>query len=181
MNSVKIKDKIDTACDNFKVAYNSNNQKFNKLDDWLEKESNIFVGETKTHITKDTYFKYQQGQILKIDFGVNIGSELSHTHFAIVLNDDDNILADSITVLPISSKKGYKRVPLGNILSDMYSKGSKYSCNNSYAMLTQIKSISKKRILLNSKNYICDKTTLNKLNKEIKKYFNLYKPTQSDE
>ena len=176
MNDIKIKDKIDVACNNFKEVYHSDNPKFSKLDEWLEKESNVFVEEITPAIHRNTYFKYQRGQILKIDFGVNIGSELSHTHFAIVLNDDDNILADNITVLPISSKKGYKRVPLGNILNNMYSKNSKYSCNNSYAMLTQIKTVSKKRILPNSKNYICDKNILNELNKEIRKYFSLYKP-----
>jgi mRNA-degrading endonuclease toxin of MazEF toxin-antitoxin module len=169
-----VKDKIDNACDNFKKVINSNNPKFNKLDNWLEKESNIFVQEIQPSYTKK-YYKYQQGQILKIDFGVNIGSELSHTHFGIVLNSDDNIKADNITVLPISSKKGYGRIPLGNILSDMYSKNSKYQNCQSYALLTQIKTVSKQRILLNNKISVCDKSTMNRLNKILHKYFKLYR------
>lgn len=166
--------KIDEACNRYKKVFISKHPKFNKLDNWLEKESIIFDSEIKNS-KNPKYYKYQQGQILKIDFGVNIGTELSHTHFAIVLNDDDNIKADNITVIPITSKKGYKRIPLGYILNNLYSNSSKYSTNKSYAMLTQIKTISKKRVLPNSKIYVCDKIILNKLNKAIKSYFNLYR------
>lgn len=93
-----IQDKIDSACINFKKVKNSDIDKFNKLDIWLEKESSIFNNETK-HTKVIKYPNFKRGQIIKVDFGINIGSELSHTHFAIVLNDDDTNLNDNITVL----------------------------------------------------------------------------------
>ena len=42
--STKI-NKIDIACNNFKKVHISGDPKFNKLDEWLEKESNIFQNE----------------------------------------------------------------------------------------------------------------------------------------
>ena len=49
--SIKIKEKtqiekIDESNINYKIAYNSKNNKFNYLGNWLEKESTIFVNET---------------------------------------------------------------------------------------------------------------------------------------
>ena len=46
--SIKIKEKthiekIDESNINYKIAYNSKNNKFNYLGNWLEKESTIFV------------------------------------------------------------------------------------------------------------------------------------------
>ena len=129
--------KIDLACNTFKKVQKSGFEKFNKLDEWLEKESNIFDGETQN--IQNQFLKYKRGQILKIDFGVNVGTELSHTHFAIVINDDDTISTDNITVLPLTSKSGYKRVNLGHLI-----KNSKYKNNVTYGIITQVKTISKK-------------------------------------
>ena len=53
-----------------------------------------------------------------------MGSELSNTHFAIVLNSDDNNEVDNITVIPLTSKKGYKRLYIGNVLKDLSCKVS---------------------------------------------------------
>lgn len=158
--------KIDIACNNFKEVKNSNKIKFSKLDDWLLKESEEFKSETKSE--KSIYFKYKRGQVLKIDFGVNLGTELSHTHFAIVLNDDDTRLTDNITVIPLTSKNGYKRLNLGNLVSQEYN-SSKYD-NETYAIITQIKTISKKRILENDNRLICSEEILTKLDNAIKDY-----------
>lgn len=162
----EIKDKIDDACKNFKEVNESNKIKFSKLDDWLLKESEEFKKEIKN--TKQTYFKYKRGQVLKINFGVNIGTELSHTHFAIVLNNDDTRLTDNITVIPLTSKAGYRRINLGNLVSQEYN-SSKYK-NDSFAIITQIKTVSKKRVLENDNKIICPKNILSKLDNAIKDY-----------
>lgn len=81
--------------------------------------------------------------MIKVDFGVNVGTELSHTHFAIVLNDDDTIKTDNLTVLPLTSKNGYKRIYLGDIVGSN-NNSLKYQ-NITYGMITQIKTISKKK------------------------------------
>ena len=164
--NTEIKDKIDVACENFKKVHNSNIDKFVNLDSWLEKESTIFEHETQKFI--NTYLKYKRGQLIKIDFGVNIGTELSHTHFAIVLNDDDTIHTDNITVIPLTSKSGYKRINLGNIVKN--SNNAKKYQNNTYGIITQIKTVSKKRILLNNNKYVCDSSIMSKINTAILNY-----------
>lgn len=160
----KKEEKIDVASNNYKIAINSNIIKFQKLDEWLEKESKIFVKETVPD-TK-TYKKYKRGQIIKVDFGINIGSELCYTHFAIVITKNDSISSDIITIIPITSKTGKNRVNLGYLLNKAYPNSSKYNliC---YANLTQITAISKKRIYQTKKNYICSTDILNKLDKSL--------------
>ena len=39
---------------------------------------------------------FKREEIIKVDFGINIGSELSNTYFAIVLNSDDNNDVDNL-------------------------------------------------------------------------------------
>ncbi len=160
----KEEEKIDIASDNYKIAFNSDNIKFQKLDEWLEKESKIFVKE----IVPDNknYKKYKRGQIIKVNFGINIGSELCYTHFAIVITKNDSTHSDIITIIPITSKNGKNRVNLGFILKEYYPNSSKYNliC---YANLTQITAISKKRIYQDKKSYICSNDILNKLDKSL--------------
>lgn len=91
-------------------------QNSKKIGNWLEKQSHIFKSESNNIILNKPNFK--RGQIIKVDFGVNMGSELSNTHFAIVLNNDDNNNVDNITVIPLTSKTGYKRLYIGNVLKD---------------------------------------------------------------
>ena len=164
----KALEKIENACDCYKWVYNQNKPKFLKLDEWLDKESAIFENEVLNNVSN--FPKFKRGQIIKVDFGINIGSELSHTHFAIVLNGDDTLKNDNVTVVPITSKKGYKRVSLGKILKNVAFNTKKYNLE-SYAFITQIKTISKKRIFNdNIKKYVCDDYILDKLDNAIKEY-----------
>jgi len=158
--------KIDNACMKYKNIQKSGKIKFSKLDEWLEKESDIFEDEIKNK--NGIFLRYKRGQLIKVDFGVNVGTEYSHTHFAIVLNSDDTKYTDNITVLPLTSKKGYKRVYLGDTVSNAFS-SNKYK-NSTYGVLTQIKTISKKRILLNNTKYICDEDTLKIIDEAIINY-----------
>lgn len=159
--------KIDESCRDYKYAYNSKHKKFLKLGNWLKKESSIFKNETKNKIYNNPNFK--QGEIIKVDFGINIGSELSNTHFAIVLNSDDNNNVDNITVLPLTSKPGYKRIFIGNILKP-FTNNKKYQ-KNSYALITQVTTISKKKIFKDNIRCYCDNEILKKLQKEIVDFF----------
>ena len=163
------KDKIDDACRNFKQVHRSGKQKFKKLDEWLEKQSNIFYNETKAK--QNTYWKYSYGQLIKVNFGINIGTEFSHTHFAIVLNKDDTIYTDNLTVLPLTSKRGYKRINLGNLIKNI-SSAKKYQ-NITYGVIPQITTISKKRIFNIKYKYICNKKTMDKINTILKEYLNI--------
>ena len=165
LNDLQI-DKIDYSCANYKYSYNTGCTKFQRLGNWLEKHSSIFKSEANNKISNKPNFK--RGEIIKVDFGVNIGSELSNTHFAIVLNNDDNNSVDNITVIPLTSKKGYKRLNVGNILKD-FDKENKYN-NIGYALITQITTISKKKIFNTHTRSFCDKKTMDKIIKNIIEY-----------
>ena len=164
---VALVDKIDSACEKFKQVYKSHIKKFEKLDDWLDKESAIFLNEA--NFSKNNYPNFKRGEIIKVDFGVNIGTELSHTHYAIVLNSDDSNNNDNITVLPISSKNGYRRLHLGKILKEAMPYTQRYNLN-CYGMITQIKTISKKRIFKDNIKYICKSDILDKIDKSVIEY-----------
>lgn len=154
--------KIDKSCENYKYSYYSKQAKFIKLGNWLEKESTIFKNEADRKQFNKPNFK--RGEIIKVDFGINIGSELSNTHFAIVLNSDDNNYVDNIIVIPLTSKPGYKRIYLGNILTSF---NKNYRNCSTYALITQITTISKKKIFQNNVKYYCTKELLDILNLEI--------------
>ena len=158
-------DKINNSCENYTYAYNTGHSKFNKIGNWLEKESSIFKSESLNKVFNKPNFR--KGEIIKVDFGVNMGSELSNTHFAIVLNNDDNNSVDNITVIPLTSKAGYKRLLIGNVLKEF---DKKYQCNG-YALITQITTISKKKIFNTNIRSYCNKDTMDKIIKAIINYF----------
>ena len=158
--------KINDGCKNYKHAYNSKYPKFSYLGNWIEKESNIFKNEANNKKINKPNFK--RGEIIRVDFGINVGSELSNTHFAIVLNSDDNNKVDNITVLPLTSKPGYKRLDIGNILKP-FNKNGKYS-DKGYALITQITTISKKKIFDDEIKCYCNSSILEKIDDEIIKF-----------
>ena len=141
--------KIEESIKNYKYVLNSKNTKFTWLGNWLKKESSFFKNEVDKKLNKNPNFK--RGDVIKADFGVNVGSELSNIHFAIVLNSDDNTSVDNITVLPLTSKPGYKRLYLGNLLN-MFKNNNK----NTYALITQITTISKKKIIKSNIKFRCN-------------------------
>lgn len=161
-------EKIDNACIKYKEVNKSDHIKFNKLGDWLDKESSIYKKET--FISNKTFKKLHRGQVIKVDFGINIGSELCYTHFAIVLNDNDTIYNDNVTIVPITSKKGKDRINVGKLLHKIYPNSAKYNLI-SYVNILQIRTISKTRILQNNKKYICNDDIMNKIDEEIIKKF----------
>lgn len=156
-------EKIDESNINYKHAYNSKERKFNWLGNWLQKESTIFKNEANKKFNNKPNFR--RGEVIKVDFGINIGSELSNVHFAIVLNSDDNNSVDNITVLPLTSKSGYKRLYLGDLLKE-FKNDNKYN-KDSYALITQITTISKNKIFDDDIRFYCNKDTMNIINDEI--------------
>ena len=101
-----------------------------------------------------------------VDFGINLGSELSGIHFAIVLNNDDNYNVDNVTVIPLTSKPGYKRLKLGMIL-----KRTVKNRKNTYALITQVTTISKKKIIGKKFGYFVDNITMKKIMKALIYFF----------
>lgn len=159
-------EKIEESIKNYKYAHETKFSKFSKLGNWMEKQSTIFKNESDRKKSNKPNFK--RGEIIKVDFGVNMGSELCNTHFAIVLNNDDNNNVDNITVLPLTSKKGYKRINLGNQLKPFIN-NKRYN-KNSYALITQITTISKNKVFKDNIKCYCDEKSMKLINEEIINY-----------
>lgn len=185
--------RIHNACKKFINIQKQNTQKFKDLDLWLLKKSNIFEKEL-TYKPK-TFMKYKRGTIIKVDFGINIGCELSNIHFAIVMDNNDNIYKETIAVIPLTSKSGNYKIDLGSLIYDEFLKKinvndkknneeinellqeyKKYN-KKTYANVSQFKCISKNRIIYPKNNYdIIGKTriskeVMNKLNLELQKLY----------
>ena len=125
--------KILKSAKNFEQIYsisqsNRRSNKFNFLPNWLDKESNLFLEEVNH--CKKSYYSFKRGALIFVDFGINIGSELSNRHWAVVLNKNDSPKSRNLTVLPISSKE--KKF---SVMTKLYNKNPKDSY---YLFLTKL-------------------------------------------
>ncbi|REA79994.1 hypothetical protein DV961_13450, partial [Staphylococcus pseudintermedius] len=73
----------------------SGNPKFKSLDSDMHYLIKRFEGE-KNH--KGFYPKFKQGEIIFVDFGINVNKEFSNSHFAIVMNKNDSNTEDTLNV-----------------------------------------------------------------------------------
>ncbi len=103
-------------------AYNNNIQisnmnlkdKFTEFENSKLDESNTLLYEI---MTKPTRFKrYSRGQIVKVKFGVNVGSEFSGNHYAVVISKKDTMINPVLHVIPLTSKKHNYNLRLGKLL-----------------------------------------------------------------
>lgn len=166
--------------------------KYTNFENTILKNSNTLLYEIEN---KPLYFRrYSRGSIVKVRFGVNMGSEFSGDHFAIVVSKGDTAYNPVLHVIPISSKKHKTCVDLGNVLildSEIeklrldYSKESdntkkkkiknslKYYSKRdnitSYALIEHMKTISKMSIIppINEYDYIDKIRISNEKMKEI--------------
>ena len=58
---------------------------------------------------------FSRGDIIKVNLGFNIGSELGGLHYCIVLNKYDNTRNGTLNVVPLSSKKSNKKYGFSTI------------------------------------------------------------------
>ena len=103
-------------------AYNNNvlisdmnlGDKFTEFENSKLNESETLLYEVEV---KPTRFKrYSRGQIVKVKFGVNVGSEFSGDHYAIVISKQDTMLNPILHVIPLTSKKHNYNIELNNLL-----------------------------------------------------------------
>lgn len=88
--------------------------KFKSFEDSKLNESKTLLYEIARK--KKTYKRYARGAIVRVKFGVNVGSEFSGDHFAIVLSKRDTMMSSTLHVIPLTSKKHLKNINIGNIL-----------------------------------------------------------------
>lgn len=107
---------IDRASTRFKQVSKTDafhyNEKFKALPYWLDTSSYYFKSEVDNKLP-NRYFYFKRGAVIRVNFGVNEGSEFSNLHFAIVLDKKDSPNKKTLTVIPLTSKPGRGRIPLG--------------------------------------------------------------------
>ncbi|KRL62760.1 hypothetical protein FC23_GL001231 [Lactobacillus psittaci DSM 15354] len=91
---------------------NSTITKFKKLPYWLNFVSKQYIFEKDKKLPTH-YYHFKRGTVIRVNFGINPGSEFSFTHFAIVLDKNDSSRKNTLTVLPLTSKPGINRYCLG--------------------------------------------------------------------
>lgn len=103
---------LDTADNRFRKISEPNDGKFTRLPKWLDDVSYRYEKEFDNEFPKK-YYHYKRGTIIRVNFGVNMGSEFCFPHFAIVLDKKDNVKKKTLTVLPLTSKQKKGRFSLG--------------------------------------------------------------------
>lgn len=114
MNKTQIKEICNSANEIFITESLSTYPKFKYLPSWLKNKSFYLKSERSNPISN--YKVYKRGAIVYVDFGVNVGYELSGNHFAIVMNNKDNGKNGVVTVIPISSKEKRSYIGVGKII-----------------------------------------------------------------
>ncbi len=110
----KHKKLIETHNNNITISDKNLKDKFINFENSRLKESETLLYEINT---KPKYFKrYGRGRIIRVRFSVNIGSEFSGDHFAVVVSKNDTAYNPILHVIPITSKKHRTCIDIGNIL-----------------------------------------------------------------
>ena len=100
---------------------NANIKKVNLISYWLKDYIKYIKDEKNFNPTN--LKTYERGDIIKVNLGFNIGSELGGLHYCVVIDKKNNRNSPVITVIPLSSQKTDKinknSIILGN---DIYNK-----------------------------------------------------------
>ena len=103
-----------TYHNNIKISDMNLKNKYTNFEDSRLDESKTLLYEIQT---KPKRFKrYSRGSIVRVKFGVNIGSEFSGDHFAIVVSKKDTMYSPILHVIPITSKQHNKHLNIGTII-----------------------------------------------------------------
>lgn len=98
-------DKFDQANRNFKIVFRDHRRphwmKYRYLHNWTLQKSKYLLNDEHAYLGSKKV--YRRGAIVNVDFGVNVGTELSGNHFAIILNKNDGPSNDKLTVIPLTS------------------------------------------------------------------------------
>lgn len=82
----------------------------------IQRQSEQYLYEAETPTKK--YWKFSRGSLIFIEFGVNVGGELSNNHWAIVLDKQDSPYKKTLTVIPITSKESKGTIPIKEIIGE---------------------------------------------------------------
>ena len=109
---IKFKDEILSKINTTLIdEINGDNQSYKRsavICYWL-KDYNYYLNFEKT-FTPQKMKKYKRGDIIKVNFGFNVGSEHGGMHYAIILDCNNSRNSGVITVIPLISKDDEKEV-----------------------------------------------------------------------
>lgn len=89
----------------------------NSGNDQLLKKANLMSYWLKTYADYVSFeesfdakrlISYSRGNVIRVNFGFNVGKELGGLHFAVVLDNDNKQSGEVLTVVPLSSTDGKK-------------------------------------------------------------------------
>ncbi|EAC7885284.1 TPA_asm: hypothetical protein GYZ23_04790 [Listeria monocytogenes] len=115
MKKTEIEKKCKLASENFFIESTSNFKHYDYLPNWLVSKS-IYLKKYRVEGQR-LFKKFNRGSLVMVDFGVNVGNEISGNHFGIVLNKYDNANNGVLTVIPVTSKKRDYLIELDSLIS----------------------------------------------------------------
>ncbi len=83
-------------------------KKANLISYWLKDYSQLISFEEKFDPTKN--IRYKRGNVVKLNFGFNIGCEYGGLHYGIVLDNNNSHNSPVLTIIPLTSSKAGKPV-----------------------------------------------------------------------
>lgn len=100
---------------------NGNLRKAQLISKWIKEFSNYVRFEEKFNPTRN--IAYKRGDIVKVNFGFNVGSELGGVHYAVVVENENRHYANTLVVIPMSSVKSDSKIHPHDLLigSEFYS------------------------------------------------------------
>lgn len=101
---------------NIKISDKNLGDKYTHFENSKLDESKTLLYEINTKPTR--YKRFARGQIVKVKFGVNIGSEFSGNHYALVISKKDTMINPVLHVIPLTSKKSKYNLQLNELLYD---------------------------------------------------------------
>lgn len=142
MDAVSFLDSLAHVAQKLKSICSSDVSKFALFLHWMPR--------WVTHIENESSFnpkilkRYSWGEIVLVDFGFNLGSEIREKHYAIVFEENNPVKSPMLVVIPLSSHKRLKNLAKNDVMLGQVVQGSS---KDSVAKVEQIRAISKMRIV----------------------------------
>lgn len=137
-------------------------KKANLISYWLEDFTKYISYENTFDSTR--LLRYKRGNIIRANFGFNVGKELGGLHLAVVLDNDNKRNADVITVVPLSSTEGRnvheRNVDLG---TELYEKINQQHKNQLNAAQDEIDKLSEMQNFITSTISLINSTDLSSM------------------
>lgn len=177
-NSKNNKFLLSLARDNLlNISENIKNKKFNNLITHEVGRSKLFKDDNLNKFKK--FNKYKRGSIIFVHFGINTNQEFSNSHFAIVLDKNDNPKKGTLTVVPLTSKNKNGNISIEKEIFSNLISSTETELNDIKKHLEMIQLVEQYEIVNNFKNdgfYHIEENTLE--HKKWMKFYNRHDPKQ---